>query len=39
MAGATLAREDGVMGAKPKSYTSKYRREAAHVVIDTGCAR
>ncbi len=24
------------MGAKRKSYTPKYRREAAHLVIDTG---
>ncbi|WP_440717505.1 transposase, partial [Gordonia oryzae] len=36
MAGCVLAREDGVVGAKRKSYTPKFRSEAAHLVIDTG---
>lgn len=36
MASVRLAGEDAVMGAKRKSYTPKYRREAAHLVIDTG---
>ena len=31
-----LAGEDALMGAKRKSYTPKYRQEAAHLVIDTG---
>jgi transposase len=31
-----LAGKDAVMGAKRKSYTPKYRQEAAHLVIDTG---
>ena len=31
-----LAGKDALMGAKRKSYTPKYRREAAHLVIDTG---
>ncbi|GAA4403639.1 hypothetical protein GCM10023147_45370 [Tsukamurella soli] len=31
-----LAGEDVRMGAKRKSYTPAYRREAAHLVIDTG---
>jgi transposase len=31
-----LARKDALMGAKRKSYTPKYRQEAAHLVIDTG---
>ena len=35
MAAVRLAREDGVMGAKRRSFTPKYRREAAHLVIDT----
>ncbi len=30
--------KDVVMGAKRKSYTPTYRREAAHLVIDTGRA-
>ena len=33
---ARLAREDALMGAKRKSYTPKYRQDAAHLVIDTG---
>lgn len=32
----SLAREDALMGAKRKSYTPAYRRDAAHLVIDTG---
>lgn len=31
-----LAGKDALMGAKRKSYTPKYRQEAAHLVIDTG---
>jgi len=31
-----LAGEDALMGAKRKSYTARYRQEAAHLVIDTG---
>lgn len=31
-----LAGEDALMGAKRKSYTPAYRRDAAHLVIDTG---
>jgi transposase len=31
-----LAGKDALMGAKKKSYTPKYRQEAAHLVIDTG---
>lgn len=31
-----LAGEDALMGAKRKSYTPKYRQDAAHLVIDTG---
>lgn len=31
-----LAGEDALMGAKRKSYTPRYRQEAAHLVIDTG---
>lgn len=31
-----LVREDALMGAKRKSYTQAYRRDAAHLVIDTG---
>ena len=31
-----LAREDALMGAKRKSYTPKYRQDAAHLVIDSG---
>lgn len=36
MASVVLAGQDVGMGAKRKSYTPKYRREAAHLVIDTG---
>lgn len=36
MASFMLAGEDGVMGAQRKSYSPAYRREAAHLVIDTG---
>ena len=32
----SLAGEDALMGAKRKSYTPAYRRDAAHLVIDTG---
>jgi transposase len=32
----TLAGEDALMGAKRKRYTPAYRRDAAHLVIDTG---
>jgi transposase len=31
-----LAGKDALMGAQRKSYTPSYRREAAHLVIDTG---
>jgi transposase len=31
-----LAGKDALMGAKRKSYTPKYRQDAAHLVIDTG---
>jgi transposase len=31
-----LAGEDALMGARRKSYTPKFRQEAAHLVIDTG---
>ena len=31
-----LAGKDALMGAKRKSYTPRFRREAAHLVIDTG---
>jgi transposase len=34
--GLRPGREDALMGAKRKSYTPAYRREAAHLVIDTG---
>ena len=34
--GACLAGEDALMGVKRKSYTPKYRQDAAHLVIDTG---
>jgi transposase len=33
---ARLAGEDSFMGAKRKRYTPTYRRDAAHLVIDTG---
>lgn len=32
----SLAGEDALMGAKRKRYTPAYRRDAAHLVIDTG---
>lgn len=31
-----VAGKDALMGAKRKSYTPKYRQEAARLVIDTG---
>lgn len=31
-----LVREDALMGAKRKSFTPAYRRDAAHLVIDSG---
>nr|WP_141823107.1 transposase [Humibacillus xanthopallidus] len=34
--GVSRAGEDAFMGAKRKSYTPKYRQDAAHLVIDTG---
>lgn len=39
MTGSALsgrAGEDALMGAKRKSYTPQYRRDAAHLVIDSG---